>query len=280
MSQDPRDEARAGVWRQALSVAIATGAYGISFGAVGVSAGLSVAQTCALSLLMFTGGSQFAFAGVAASGGGPLTAVTTAALVGARNGFYGLQMAPLLRTRGLRRLLAVQLTIDESTAVGSAQTVTHPDRPELARLGFWATGGGVFILWNAATALGAIIGEVLGDPRRYGFDAAAAAAFLALLWPRLRDADARWIGLAAAVVALGAVPVVPGGVPVLAAGTVALAAAWWAARPSRLPGQAKSGPVGPGPLGPGPLGSGQAESGPVGPGQAESGQAESGPASQ
>jgi 4-azaleucine resistance transporter AzlC len=217
----------AAVWRQSLSVSIATGAYGISFGAVSVAAGLSIAQTCALSLLMFTGGSQFAFAGVAASAGGPLAAVTTAALVGARNGFYGLQMSPVLRARGWRRVLAIQLTIDESTAVGSAQTVAHPGRPELARLGFWATGGAVFVFWNAATALGAIIGAVLGDPRQYGFDAAAAAAFLALLWPRLRDADARWIGLTAAVVALGAVPFAPAGVPVPVAGLVALISAWW-----------------------------------------------------
>jgi predicted branched-subunit amino acid permease len=219
------DPARAAVWRQSLSVGLATGAYGISFGAVSVAAGLSVAQTVALSLLMFSGGSQFAFAGVAASGGGPVSAVTTAALLGARNGFYGLQMAPLLKVRGWRRLAAAQLTIDESTAVGSAQPALHPDRPELARLGFWATGLAVFVLWNAATASGAVIGSVLGDPRRYGFDAAAAAAFLALLWPRLRTADARWIAAAAAVVALGSVPFLPAGVPVLAAGTVALVAA-------------------------------------------------------
>jgi predicted branched-subunit amino acid permease len=232
MSRLPAPEAgaRAAVWRQALSVGLATGAYGISFGAVSVAAGLSVAQTCALSLLMFTGGSQFAFAGVAASLGGPLTAISTAALVGVRNGFYGLQMAPVLRVRGLRRLAAVQLTIDESTAVGSAQTVLHPGHPELARLGFWATGGAVYLLWNLSTLLGAVIGEVLGDPRRYGLDAAAAAAFLALLWPRLRSADARWIGLSAAVVALSVVPFVPAGVPVPAAGAVALAAAWWTAR--------------------------------------------------
>lgn len=226
----PADTARAAVWRQSLSIGIATGAYAVSFGAVSVAAGLSVAQTCALSLLMFSGGSQFAFAGVAAGGGGPLAAVATAALVGARNGFYGLQMAPLLKVRGLRRLAAVQLTIDESTAVGSAQAVVNPDRPELARLGFWATGAVVFVFWNFATLIGAVIGEVLGDPRRYGFDAAAAAAFLALLWPRLRGADARWIGLAATVVALGAVPFTPVGVPVLAAGAIALGAAWWTIR--------------------------------------------------
>jgi predicted branched-subunit amino acid permease len=139
-------------------------------------------------------------------------------------------MATVLRVRGLRRLAAVQLTIDESTAVGSAQVVAHPQRPDLARLGFWSTGAAVFVLWNAATLLGALIGEVLGDPRRYGFDAAAAAAFLALLWPRLQNADARWIGAASAVVALGAVPFAPAGVPVLAAGLMALGIAGWTAR--------------------------------------------------
>jgi predicted branched-subunit amino acid permease len=227
-----RDPARAAVWRQSLSIGVATGAYGVSFGAVCVAAGLDVAQTCALSLLMFSGGSQFAFAGVAGSGGGPIAAVSTAALIGARNGFYGLTMAPLLQAHGPRRLAAVHLTIDESTAVGSTQAVEQAERPELARLGFWATGLAVFVLWNAATLLGAVIGAVLGDPRRYGFDAAAGAAFLGLLWPRLRHAQARWIALAAAVVALGAVPVMPAGVPVLLAGLVALGSAWWSSRPN------------------------------------------------
>lgn len=208
--------------RQAWSVGLATGAYGISFGAVGVAAGLSVAQTCALSLLMFSGGSQFAFAGVVAGGSGPLAAIATAALVGARNGFYGLQMAPLLRARGLRRLAAVQLTIDESTAVGSAPLAADPPRPELGRFGFWAAGIAVFVFWNLATLAGALIGSALGDPRTYGFDAAAAAAFLALLWPRLKTADARWVALAATAVAIATVPFAASGIPVLLAGFGAL----------------------------------------------------------
>jgi predicted branched-subunit amino acid permease len=219
------DAARAATWRQGLSIGVATGAYGISFGAVSVASGLSVAQTCALSLLMFSGGSQFAFAGVAGAGGGPVAAVATAALVGARNGFYGLQMAPLLRARGVRKVAAVQLTIDESTAVGTARLAEHPGREDLARLGFWVAGLAVFVLWNLMTLTGAVLGSVVGDPRRYGLDAAAAAAFLGLLWPRLRDSGARRIALAAVVVAVGAVPWVPAGVPVLLAGVLALALA-------------------------------------------------------
>ncbi|WP_345711038.1 AzlC family ABC transporter permease, partial [Kineococcus glutinatus] len=178
----PRDEARrpGPAVRQGLSVGIATGLYGISFGALSVAAGLSVAQTCALSLLMFTGGSQFAFVGVVAAGGSGAAATAGAALLGVRNGFYGLQLSPLLRPRGLRRPLVAHLTIDESTAVATAQP-----REDEGRRGFWAAGLGVFACWNAMTLAGALLGDALGDPRRWGLDGAAVAAFLALLWPRL-----------------------------------------------------------------------------------------------
>jgi predicted branched-subunit amino acid permease len=215
---------RAAVWRQAASIGIATGAYGLSFGALGVTSGLSLLQTCALSLLMFTGGSQFAFAGVIGAGGSGVAAVATAGLLGARNGFYGLQMAPLLRPSGWRRPLAAQVTIDESTAVGLAQLALHPGRLDLARLGFWTTAGSVFALWNLSTVGGALLGDALGDPRRFGLDAAAAAAFIALLWPRLSTAVPRWVALGGAGTAAVLVPIAPAGVPVLAAALVGVAA--------------------------------------------------------
>lgn len=203
--------------RQALSVAAATGLYGISFGALSVVAGLDVPQTMALSLLMFSGGSQFAFIGVAGAGGGPGAAIATAALTGLRNALYGPQVAPLVEVTGPRRLLAAQLTIDESTAVATAQR-----EPAAARAGFWWTGGGVFLLWNAFTLVGALLGDAAGDPRRYGLDAAAAAAFLALVWPRLRTRVAQVVAGSAAAVALATTPMLPAGVPVLFAAAVAL----------------------------------------------------------
>jgi predicted branched-subunit amino acid permease len=208
---------RAQVVRQGLSVGIATGAYGVSFGALSVAAGLSVLQTCALSLLLFSGGSQFAFVGVVGAGGSGVAAVATSTLLGLRNGLYGLQLTRLLQLRGVRRLVGAQITIDESTAVAIGQ-------PEVAasRLGFWVTGAAVFVLWNLMTLVGAIVGNALGDPKRYGLDAAAASAFLALLWPRLKGGEARAVAVAAAFVAIVLSPFVPAGVPVLAAGLAAV----------------------------------------------------------
>lgn len=203
--------------RDGIAVGIATGAYGISFGAISVAAGLSVLQTCALSLLVFTGASQFALVGVVASGGAPLSGALTGLLLGTRNTLYGLRLAPLLGWTGARRVAAAHLVIDESTAM----SVTRESREE-ARVGFLATGLAVFVLWNLATLGGALAGEALGDPRTYGLDAAVGAAFLALLWPRLRDRDNRLTAVLAIALALSLVPVTAAGVPVLAAGLVAL----------------------------------------------------------
>jgi predicted branched-subunit amino acid permease len=203
--------------RQAVSVSVATGLYGVSFGALAVAAGLSVWQTQLLSMVMFTGGSQFALVGVLGAGGLGSAAVASAALLGARNLLYAVQLGPILGLRGWRRLVAAQLTIDESAAVALAQP---PGRAQ--RVGFWWTGGGVWICWNALTLLGAWAGEAMGDPRVWGLDAAAAAAFLGLLWPRLAARPARAAAALAGAIALAATPWLTPGAPVLLASSAAL----------------------------------------------------------
>ena len=203
--------------RDGIAVGVATGAYGVSFGAISVAAGLDVWQSCALSLLVFTGASQFALVGVIASGGNPAFAALSGLLLGTRNTLYGLKVAPMVDWHGSRRVAAAHLVIDESTAM----TITRTTR-EHARAGFLATGLSVFVLWNLATLVGALAGDSLGDPRTYGLDAAVGAAFLGLLWPRLDTARNRVAALLGAAVALSLVSVVPAGVPVLAATVVAL----------------------------------------------------------
>lgn len=200
-----------------LGVGLATGAYGVSFGAVATASGLDVWQACALSLLVFTGASQFAFVGVVAAGGAPLTGTATALLLGSRNLFYGLAMAPRLRVRGWRRLLTAQVVIDESTAMGLGQ-----DDERQARLAFHLTGWSVFVLWNLMTLAGAVAGTALGDPRTFGLDAAVGAAFLALLWPRLGAWPQRVVAVVGAAAATGLVPLTPAGVPVIVGGALAV----------------------------------------------------------
>jgi 4-azaleucine resistance transporter AzlC len=188
------------------------GIYGISFGVLAVAAGLTPAQACVMSMLVFTGASQFAFVGVLAAGGGAIAAMGPAVMLAMRNAAYGLSLAPILRGRLGHRALAAQLVIDESTAMARAEV-----DPGAARRAFVATGVSVWLCWNAGTLLGALLGGGLGDPRSLGLDAMFPAAFLALLAPQLRRPGAPVAATAGAVIAVALLPSAPAGVPVIAA---------------------------------------------------------------
>ena len=221
---------RPAVTRSAIGIGVYAGAFGLTFGAVSVTAGLSIAQTIALSAAMFTGASQFALVGIIGAGGSALAGVSAALLLGLRNAFYGVPVTQVVRPRGLRRLYTAHFVIDESTAMAVAQPT-----PRARRYAFWATGLILFTLWNLGSVAGALIGTGI-DPSALGLDAAAPAIFLALLWPQLGRARARPVALGAAALALALVPFVPAGVPVIAAAGVAVAAGLAPASPSARAG--------------------------------------------
>lgn len=212
------DARRSTVTRNAIGVGLATGVYGISFGALAVTSGFSFAQAQVLSLGLFSGASQFAVVGIMGAGGGALAAIATSSLLGVRNGLYALSLARVLKLSGIKKVFASQITIDESTAMSIAQN----DNEELARWAFWATGISVFVFWNIATALGAIGASFITDPKSLGLDAAVGAAFLALLWPRLINKQIRLIGIAAAILAISLITIVRPGLPVLASVLIAV----------------------------------------------------------
>ena len=198
--------------RDAAAIGLATGAYAISYGVLAVAAGLSVAQTCVMSLLVFTGASQFAVVGVLGTGGGVAAALAPALVLAARNAVYGLALVPVLRGRFATRAIQSQLIIDETTAMARAQT-----DPVAARRAFLATGVSVFVCWNIGSLAGALVGTGLGDPRALGLDAMFPAAYLALLVPQLGAPGARTAAICGALLAVALVPFAPAGVPVLAA---------------------------------------------------------------
>ena len=196
--------------RTALSVAFTVGLYGAAFGAAGVTAGFSILQTCLLSILLFSGASQFAVVGIMGAGGSAVSAIATSTLLGFRNALYGLQMAPILKVKGLKRILAAQITIDESTAVATLQE-NDADR----RRGFYITGIGVYVFWNLFTFLGALVASAIGDPSVWGLDAAVPAAFCGLIWPRLKNKTHFVVSAVAIAWALILTPITAAGIPII-----------------------------------------------------------------
>ena len=196
--------------RTALSVAFTVGLYGAAFGAAGVTAGFSILQTCWLSILLFSGASQFAVVGIMGAGGSAVSAIATSTLLGFRNALYGLQMAQILKVKGLKRILAAQITIDESTAVATLQE-NDADR----RRGFYITGIGVYVFWNLFTFLGALGASAIGDPSVWGLDAAVPAAFCGLIWPRLKNKTHFVVSAVAIAWALILTPITAAGIPII-----------------------------------------------------------------
>ena len=209
------------VKRDSFTVSLTVGAYGIAFGASAIANHFTVLQACALSLLLFSGASQFAVVGVMGAGGTAISAIATSTLLGTRNALYGLRLAPILNHRGFNRALGAQITIDESTGVALSQS----SNDEMKK-GFWYTGIGVFIFWNFFTVLGALGADAIGNPSAWGLDAAVPAAFLGLLWPRLKARETWAVAGAAIVLSLSLAPFVPAGVPIISCALISIIVGW------------------------------------------------------
>ena len=209
------------VKRDSFTVSLTVGAYGIAFGASAIANHFTVLQACALSLLLFSGASQFAVVGVMGAGGTAISAIATSTLLGTRNALYGLRLAPILNHRGYKRALGAQITIDESTGVALSQSTN-----EEMKKGFWYTGIGVFIFWNFFTVLGALGADAIGNPSAWGLDAAVPAAFLGLLWPRLKARETWAVAGAAIVLSLSLAPFVPAGVPIISCTLISIIVGW------------------------------------------------------
>lgn len=211
--------AKSATLRKSLTVSFIVGLSGIAFGAASVAAGFSVLQSCALSLLTFSGASQFALVGIMGAGGGVLSGIATASFLGIRNGLYGLRMAPIMKVRGLKRVVAAHITIDESTGVALAQEELGEGAMQA---GFWFTGFGVFLFWNSFTLLGALGAQAMGDPAAWGLDAAVPALFLGIVWPKLKTSTDRLLAGGAVAMALLLTPVLPSGLPIISTALLAI----------------------------------------------------------
>ena len=209
------------VKRDSLSVGLAVGAAGVAFGAVAVADHFSVAQACFLSLVLFSGASQFSLVAVMSAGGSAFSAIVTGTFLGGRNGLYGVRMAQILKLKGFKRALAAQITIDESTGVAIAQSELEDQKTA-----FWYTGFGVYVFWNLFTLLGALGAKAIGDTSAWGLDVASPTIFCAVLFPRLKERKLLIASVLAFIWALSITELVPAGVPIISTVVIAAIVGW------------------------------------------------------
>jgi len=197
-------------------LAVAAGSFGAAFGVLAQAAGMGVLAPIVMSATTFGGAAQFAAASVLDEGGSVVAAVAAAVLLNARYGAIGIAVAPAFQGSWLRRLVESQLIVDESWAVAQIGQ-GRIDRRVLVGAGLV-----LFPFWVGGTTLGVLFGEVLGDPERFGLDAAFPALFLALLATQLVNRRTVIAAAAGGLIAFVLIPVAPPGVPVIAASAVCL----------------------------------------------------------
>jgi 4-azaleucine resistance transporter AzlC len=195
--------------RDILTVVAATGFVGVSYGAIAVASGIPVWAVIAFSIFVFAGGSQFLAVSLVAAGN-PVAAVLGGLLLNARHFAFGLTIADAVGQPWWRRLIGSHVMVDEAVAFALAQ----PDPPR-RRAAYWLTGTGIFLVWQAGTVLGVLLGSAVSDPDRYGLDAAFPTAMLLLILPRLREAAGLRVALVASAVSVVAAFLLPAGLPVL-----------------------------------------------------------------
>ena len=205
--------------RRILPIAVAGGIFGASFAVLAHASGFGSLAAIIMSATTFGGSAQFAAASILGTGGGVVAAVVAAALLNARYVPIGLTVAGEFEGNPLRRLLEAQLIVDESWALSRGADGGY-DRRLLIGAGLL-----MYCTWVGGTALGTLVGDSLGDPDRYGLDAAFPALFLALLVPQVRTRPALAAALGGGAIALVLIPFVPAGVPIVAA-TAACLVGW------------------------------------------------------
>lgn len=197
--------------RASLPLAIAVFGFGLSFGVLARASGMGSVAPVVMSAVTFAGSAQFAAIQVLGVGGTVAAAVTAAVLLNARYGPIGVSVAPYLTGSRWSRLLHAQLVVDESWAIAAEGDGRFNHRVLLG------SGVALYVAWVGGTILGVVFGDVIGDPSRWGLDAAFPALFLALLVPQLRTRDARIVAVLGASIALALTPFTPAGVPIVAA---------------------------------------------------------------
>lgn len=215
MAPEGERTARDGV-RSVAPLAIAVFAFGVAFGVLARDAGMGVAAPIVMSLTTFAGSAQFAAASVLGGGGAAATAILAAVLLNARYAPIGVSVAPFITGPPWSRLLHAHLIVDESWAIAAEGDGRWNPRVLVG------AGLGIYVAWVGGTSIGVLSGDLIGDPTRWGLDAAFPALFLALLAPQVRARRPMAAAVLGAAIALLLTPFTPPGVPIVAASVACL----------------------------------------------------------
>ncbi|MEW6423810.1 MAG: AzlC family ABC transporter permease [Bacillota bacterium] len=211
---------KSGLW-EGTPLALSIFAYGLVFGVLARQTGLSYGETVLMSAAVFAGSAQFVAVGLIGGGAPAGQIILATLLLNLRHLLMGASLAPYLAGVKPWKLVVLAHGLnDESYAL----TIGRFRRFGGSTAYFLGAGIITFLGWFGSSALAGAVGNIFGDPRRYGLDFAFLGAFLGLLIPQLNSRESRVCCGVAAGVALFASQVLPGKWYIIIAALLAAAA--------------------------------------------------------
>ena len=181
--------------------------FGLAYGIVAQSTGLTVSEAMAMSMIVFAGAAQFVSLPMFAEGASMALIAATTLLVNLRHLLMGVSLAPHVGRRPLWQKAALFFAMTDETY---AVTISRTERARYSasyQLGSNAAG---YAAWLASSLAGLFLGAHISDPLAWGLDFAMPATFLALLVPRLKDKASLAVFAVSALVSVAVMVAVPG----------------------------------------------------------------------
>jgi 4-azaleucine resistance transporter AzlC len=161
--------------------------FGIIFGALAVTSGLSTGGTMGMSAFVFAGSSQFIAVGLIAAGASIGTILLTTFIVNLRHALYATTLAPHMNHLPQKWLLPLGFWLTDETFVVAVQRYDQPDRSPFKH---WFTfGSAVFMYtnWQLCTFIGLVAGSAIANPKSWGLDYAMIVTFIGMLVPMVKS---------------------------------------------------------------------------------------------
>ncbi len=211
MSRAKSEARRAQFWagaRDTFPLLVGAFPFGLIYGAVAVTSGLSPAAAAAMSAFVFAGSAQFIAVGLVATGTPVLIIVLTTFVVNARHILYSATLAPHLKKLPARWLVPLGFWLTDESFMVAAKSFTAQKNPDLKKWYLLGSEVAMYSNWQVVTWIGIVVGQAIADPRSWGLDFALVVTFIGMLVPMIKGRPTL-----AAVIVAGAAALLGNGLP-------------------------------------------------------------------
>lgn len=173
--------------RDTIPLVIGALPFGIIFGALAVSNGISPLGAMGMSVFVFAGSAQFIAAGMVKEGVGVLVIIITTLVVNLRHALYSATLAPYVKHLSQRWLLPLAFWLTDESFVVVVGRYGKDDNSPYKHWYYFGSALLMYVNWQLCTLIGVVAGQSIPDMSSWGLDFALYVTFIGMLIPLIKN---------------------------------------------------------------------------------------------